>query len=510
MKTRYSLIFVLFLFAYGCNTRANKQPESRKISLSNYDEPHRLQFHFSPDSMWMNDPNGLIFYAGNYHLFYQHYPDDNVWGPMHWGHAISKDLVHWKHLPIALYPDSLGYIFSGSAVADRENTSDFGTKENPPLVSIFTYHNPKAEQAGRVDFQSQAIAYSTDSGTTWTKYKNNPVIINNSGSRDFRDPKVFWHEADAKWVMILAVRDRVHLYSSANLKSWKKESEFTAGTGDSVWECPDLFPLSENGAVKWIMLVSKSGGGPNGGTGTQYFAGHFDGNKFTCEHNDIRWIDHGPDNYAGVTWSNVKDRRLFAGWMNNGMYANKIPTLRWRGAVTAPRELGLVTIKGQSYVVSNPTEELNSIRGKTVVKKELAIDSLDFNEMGIKSPLFDLSLTTEDASFEIKLSNAKGEFLLAGYDAKNKEFYIDRRQSGIKDFSDGFARRITAKRIEIGGTVAFRLLVDVGCAEVFADKGEAVMTSLFFPSETYSAFKLISKGRRKFAEISISEMKSIW
>lgn len=510
MKTRYYLIFVLFLFVYyGCNTRTNKQPDARKISLSSYNEPHRLQFHFSPDSMWMNDPNGMIFYAGNYHLFYQHYPDSNVWGPMHWGHAISQDLLHWKHLPIALYPDSLGYIFSGSAVADEKNTSGFGTKENPPLVSIFTYHNPKAERAGRIDFQSQAIAYSTDSGMTWTKYKNNPVI-NNSGSKDFRDPKVFWHEAESKWVMILAVKDRVHLYSSVNLKNWKKESEFSDGAGGGVWECPDLFPLSEKGTEKWVMLVSKGGGGPNGGSATQYFLGRFDGNKFTREHDEVRWIDHGPDNYAGVTWSNVKDRRIFAGWMNNWMYADKIPSLRWRGAVTTPRELGLVTIHGQLYAVSNPAEELNSLRGKTVTKKEITIDSLDFNEQGIKSPLFDLSLTTEDASFEIKLSNAKGEFLLTGYDAKNKEFYIDRRQAGIKDFSADFARRITAKRIETGGTIAFRLLVDVGSAEVFADRGEVVMTSLFFPSETYSDFKLISNGRRKFAEISIAEMKSIW
>ncbi len=210
---------------------------------SSYTEQYRPQFHFSPEAHWMNDPNGLVYFGGEYHLFYQYYPGSNVWGPMHWGHAVSPDMIHWKHLPVALYPDSLGYIFSGSAVSDTNNTSRLGTMENPPMVAIFTYHDPTGEKKGSLTFQNQGIAYSTDKGRNWTKYPGNPVL-KNPGIRDFRDPKVFWHEKSGKWVMILAVHDRIHLYSSPDLTDWTFLSEFGQGIGahGGVWECPDLFP----------------------------------------------------------------------------------------------------------------------------------------------------------------------------------------------------------------------------------------------------------------------------
>lgn len=249
-------------------------------------EPHRPHFHFTPPQMWMNDPNGMVFYDGEYHLFYQHYPDDIVWGPMHWGHAVSKNMVTWEHLPIALYPDSLGLIFSGSAVVDEHNTSGFKSGMEAPLVAIFTYHNMEKEKAGVIDFQYQGIAYSNDRGRTWTKYKENPVITN-PGIRDFRDPKVFWHEPSQHWVMIFAARDRVKLYHSTNLKEWTFLSDFGENTGShgGVWECPDLFELPVQGTnqKKWVMLVSINPGAINGGSGTQYFVGHFDGTKFTLD-----------------------------------------------------------------------------------------------------------------------------------------------------------------------------------------------------------------------------------
>ncbi|WP_017730600.1 glycoside hydrolase family 32 protein [Nafulsella turpanensis] len=249
-------------------------------------EQHRLQFHFTPPSAWMNDPNGMVYHEGEYHLFYQHNPDSTVWGPMHWGHAVSKDLVHWEHLPIGLYPDSLGTIFSGSAVADLNNTSGLGTTENPPLVAIFTYHNAEAERAGRNDFQTQGIAFSLDKGRTWTKYEQNPVLPN-PGIRDFRDPKVMWYEAGQKWVMALAVADRISFYSSKDLKSWEHESDFgqDIGAHGGVWECPDLFPLQVKGSgeEKWVLLVSINPGGPNGGSATQYFVGHFNGEEFVLD-----------------------------------------------------------------------------------------------------------------------------------------------------------------------------------------------------------------------------------
>jgi sucrose-6-phosphate hydrolase SacC (GH32 family) len=210
-----------------------------------YSEQHRPQFHFSPPEKWMNDPNGMVYYDGEYHLFYQHYPDSNVWGPMHWGHAASRDMIHWEHLPIALYPDTLGYIFSGSAVVDRNNTSGFGRDGRPPLVAIYTYHDMPGEKAGRPDYQSQAIAYSTDKGRTWTKYAGNPVIPNPLKNKDFRDPKVFWHEPSARWVMALAAFDHIEFWTSPDLKKWQHRSDFGRGLGehDGVWECPDLFAL---------------------------------------------------------------------------------------------------------------------------------------------------------------------------------------------------------------------------------------------------------------------------
>lgn len=511
MKTNYILILIIFLIAVNACITKNKGQKAltQTNSPGRFGQPHKLQFHFSPDSMWMNDPNGMVYLDGSYHLFYQHHPYSNVWGPMHWGHAISKDLLHWKHLPIALYPDSLGYIFSGSAVYDSTNTSNFGTKENPPLVSIFTYHNSKEEKAGKIDFQSQGIAYSLDQGITWKKYKNNPVL-KNPGIKDFRDPKVFWYAAGSKWIMILAVKDRVHLYSSPDCKQWKKESEFgkNKGAHGGVWECPDLFPLTgEDKVTKWVMLVSINPGGPNGGSATQYFTGQFDGKKFTCEHEDTRWIDYGPDNYAGVTWSNVKNRKLFLGWMNNWDYANEVPTSNWRGAATVPRELALADCNGKSYIVSKPVKELN----KNVWKQKLTIiDRLDLTiQSNLKSPLFDLSFTAEDTSFEIQLSNSREEFLLVGYEANNKEFYIDRRQAGINDFSKNFARRAVAKRVE-NGAVKFRMLVDVGSIEVFADRGEVVMTSLFFPTELFSKVELVMEGRHKIWDFSIAEMKPVF
>ena len=242
------------------------------------DEKYRPQIHFSPKEKWMNDPNGMVYHNGIYHLFYQYYPDSNVWGPMHWGHAVSTDMIRWKHQSIALYPDSLGYIFSGSAVVDVNNTSGFGVNGKPPFVAIFTHHDPKGEASGRNDYQNQSIAYSVDDGKTWIKYKNNPVV-RNPGIKDFRDPKVMWFAKEKKWIMTLATLDRITFYSSNDLKNWSKESEFgkNAGAHGGVWECPDLFPLNYNGKKVWVLIVSINPGGPNGGSATQYFLGDFDG-----------------------------------------------------------------------------------------------------------------------------------------------------------------------------------------------------------------------------------------
>ncbi|WP_016955470.1 glycoside hydrolase family 32 protein [Catenovulum agarivorans] len=251
-----------------------------------YQDHHRPQFHFTPQANWMNDPNGMVYHNGEYHLFFQYYPEATVWGPMHWGHAVSKDLVHWQELPIALYPDQHGWIFSGSAVADVNNTSGLGTKDNPPLIAIYTYHNEAERLAGSKNFQTQGIAYSLDDGRSWTPYAGNPVLIG-PDIPDFRDPKVAWYAPENKWIMTLAVDDHISFYSSPNLKEWKFESDFgiDAGTHGGVWECPDLLKMPVEGSdeEKYVLLVSINPGGPNGGSATQYFVGDFDGNKFTLD-----------------------------------------------------------------------------------------------------------------------------------------------------------------------------------------------------------------------------------
>ncbi len=250
-----------------------------------YKEPHRPQFHFSPKASWMNDPNGMVFYEGEYHLFYQYYPEDIVWGPMHWGHAVSTDLVTWKHLPIALYPDKHGLIFSGSAVIDWNNSSGFGVAGKPPMVAIFSYHNMEMERAGKSDlYQTQGIAYSNDKGRSWTKYEGNPVI-ENPGIRDFRDPKVIWHAASEQWIMALATLNHLQIYASPNLKKWNLISDFgkAIGSHDGVWECPDIFPLPYKDGERWVLLQNMNPGNPNGGSGLQYFVGDFNGKDFVVD-----------------------------------------------------------------------------------------------------------------------------------------------------------------------------------------------------------------------------------
>lgn len=318
MKTNYRyLLLGLGLLLFGCT---NQPQQESTTGTAQFNERHRPQFHFTPPSKWMNDPNGMVFYEGEYHLFYQHYPEGNVWGPMHWGHAVSKDLVHWEHLPIALYPDSLGMIFSGSAVVDLQNTSGLGTADNPPMVAIYTYHKMEGEKAGRNDFQTQGIAFSLDKGRSWAKYADNPVMPN-PGITDFRDPKVMWHEQSGKWIMALAVYDHIRFYSSPNLKDWQLESSFGEGIGahGGVWECPDLFKMQVAGSQeeKWVLLVSINPGGPNGGSATQYFVGQFDGNKFVLDEQFRQRVVAESAIPQGVVLTDFEDN-AYAGWRATG------------------------------------------------------------------------------------------------------------------------------------------------------------------------------------------------
>ncbi len=485
-------ITTLCLILAGCLCHFAKAQQATE----QYHEQYRPQLHFSPKAHWTNDPNGMVYYKGTYHLFFQYYPGGTTWGPMHWGHAISKDLMHWKELPIALYPDSLGYIFSGSAVVDSNNTSGFGKDGKIPLVAIFTHHDPMGEKAGRDNFQNESLAYSLDEGRTWTKYTGNPVL-KNPGIRDFRDPKVMWYAKEKKWIMTLATKDHITLYSSPNLKEWKKESEFgkVLGAHGGVWECPDLFSLNMNGKTYWVLIVNLNPGGPNGGSATQYFVGQFDGKNFTAIDDKTKWLDYGPDEYAGITWSNTGNRRIFLGWMSNWDYANQVPTIKWRNAMTIPRELALFETNGTMYIKSTPVGELLSLGEKNAkVKSKVLPDQY----------LMRINANT-GSDFSITLSNKNGEKLIVGFDKAKGQYFIDRTKSGKTDFAGSFSRVAHAPRFSNASNSQILLLVDRSSIEVFADGGKTVMTSIFFPSIPYSDFTLKSAK-----ETQLLPLNSIW
>ena len=521
MKTT-ALIFLISVLIIGCRTNEQTTTQSAegKDSVSSYyQERYRPQFHFSPEAHWMNDPNGMIYHNGEYHLFYQYYPDGDVWGPMHWGHAISKDMMHWEHLPIALYPDSLGLIFSGSAVLDANNSSGLGTKENSPLVAVFTYHSMEKEKAGAIDYQTQGIAFSIDNGRTWKKHEGNPVL-KNPGIKDFRDPKVFWHAESKKWVMTLAVKDHIELYGSTNLKSWNKLSEFGQQYGGhgGVWECPDLIQLNVDGTSekKWVLLLSINPGGPNGGSATQFFVGNFDGQKFSCGSPPSRtvWVDHGPDDYAGVTWGNLPgERKVFLGWMSNWAYGTVVPTSPWRSAMTLPRDISLTKVNNEYFVRSSLSKEVETVFGTirdifiTDVKDSVVLsNAIDFSVSGSM-----LKATVDAKDFAVEYRNNSNEVIAIGFDAKTNRFYIDRSRSGNTSFSPNFIPIAYAPRVMAKDKISFTIVSDVSSVEVFFDDGVTTMTSLFFPLEKFDRVLLRSKsGALKTSNLQLTEMLSTW
>jgi sucrose-6-phosphate hydrolase SacC (GH32 family) len=409
-------------------------------SESLFGESFRPRVHFTPYRNWMNDPNGLLYYKGKYHLFYQHNPQGNLWGNMSWGHATSSDLLHWEHLPVAIGCDETYGIFSGSAVVDYTNSSGLGTVENPPMVAIYTAHNHDGSH------QSQHIAYSLDEGVTWTKYADNPVL--DLGMKDFRDPKVTYEEATHTWLMTVAKPEefKISFFRSHNLKQWEHLSDFgPLGATGGCWECPDLFSLEINGARKWVLIVSLNPGGYSGGSGTQYFIGEWEGQSFTPDSTDTRWIDHGRDNYAGVTFNNHPEgKRIFLGWMSNWIYADKYPTELWRSSMTLPRELSLQLVDGELSLISTP---INSS------------DELTRHELQI----------TQGVSSEITFRDDKN-FLTIAFDALTQEVVITR--SWFIEDAPQRSLPITADSAKLS------IYLDNGSCEIFCPEIGLAMTSL--------------------------------
>ncbi len=435
-------------------------------------EKFRSIYHHTPVYGWMNDPNGMFYKDGVWHLYYQYNPYGSQWENMTWAHSTSTDLIHWKNHGEVIQPDALGTIFSGSSVVDKENTAGFG---KDAVVAFYT-------SAGAA--QTQSIAYSTDNGETFKKYVNNPILT--SDVPDFRDPNVFWNEEVKQWNLILAVGQQMNIYSSKNLKDWKYESSFGEGYGNhgGVWECPDLLKMGD----KWVLICNINPGGPFGGSATQYFVGSFDGHKFTCESKPevTKWMDYGKDHYATVSFSNAPDGRIVVlPWMSNWQYANQVPTQQFRSANGLPRDLGLYSYNGEDYVSVKPSPEVFA--------------AFEKKPSGHLQPAAYIEVTNIKSNASIVLSNDKGERVTMVYDGKNATFSMDRTESGVTDFHSDFKAKTVAPTNGI--IKSMQIFIDRCSIEAFDTEGKVAMTNLVFPSKPYD--KIIVKG----CKVKIYELK---
>lgn len=450
-------------------------------------ETYRPVYHHTPVYGWMNDPNGMFYKDGVYHLYFQYNPYGSMWANMTWGHSTSTDLTHWTYEGTAIVPDAWGAIFSGSCVVDKDNTAGFG---KGAVVAFYT----SAKSTPWGDVQSQSMAYSLDSGKTFIKYEHNPILT--STERDFRDPKVFWYAPGKHWVMMLAVGQEMQIYSSGNLKEWKKESSFGAmqGAHGGVWECPDLVEVAVEGSKekKWVLICNLNPGGPFGGSAAQYFVGSFDGKKFVNESpTQTKWLDWGKDNYATVTWSNAPAGRCIAlGWMSNWQYANSVPTTQYRSANTLARDLTLYRVGGELYLKSKPSPEIKKARAEEKkiptfeVKGNYEVASLLADNKGA----YEIEMAIENkgtSKIDFSLMNEKGEKVAMYYDVVRKQFVMDRSASGIVGFSRDFPA-VTVAPVRNTDQIHLRLFIDRSSVEAFGEDGEYVMTNLVFPAEPYN------------------------
>ena len=460
---------------------------SEPAASGSRNEQYRPQIHYTPAKNWINDPNGMVYVDGTYHLFYQYNPQANDWGNMSWGHATSTDLIHWTELAVALTRDDLGDIFSGSAVIDKNNTAGFGTNA---MVVLYT-------SASNV--QQQSIAYSVDGGKSFTRYTGNPVIKNNDDN--MRDPKVFWHEGTKQWIMALAKgwKMGVEFYSSPDLKNWTHQSTFfmeLAGRPSIQWECPDLIQIGN----KWVLLVSVNPGGPILGSGTMYFIGDFDGKTFTADAlNYPLWLDYGMDNYAGVTWSNTGDRKIMIGWMNNWQYAGNVPCSPWRSSMTLPRELKLIEYDGKSLLTNTVVSEIDKIAGSW----QTAGTSLDVKDA------YQLRITLQlDQKSSITLSNGSDEKYVLDVSASDRTVTAHRTSAtGQTSFNGTFSvPSIQAPLNVSGNSVTLDIFVDQSSVEVFTENGSMSMTNLVFPQSIYNCLTISGASY----EAKVRQLNSIW
>ena len=505
---------------------------------------YRPIYHHTPSYGWMNDANGMVYKDGEYHLYFQYNPYGSKWGNMHWGHAVSTDLMHWKELQPAIARDTLGHIFSGSSVVDYGNTAGYG---KGAIIALYTSASDK-------NGQIQCMAYSTDNGRTFTKYDGNPILRPYDGIKDFRDPKVFWHEPAKAWYMIVSADKEMRFYKSDDLKRWTYISSFGRGYGmqPCQYECPDFVQLPVNGDksdMKYVMLMNVNPGCLFGGSATEYFVGDFDGKNFTCidDPHVPKWLDYGKDHYATVCFSNTGDRVIALPWMSNWQYANVTPIKQYRGANALPRELSLYTKDGHYYVAANVAPEVKSIRGETNIIEDLKTsDNVEYKTVasgcdGAFEIEFDV-IPAADGKAGIEIYNDKDENTRIYLDLKQMRVVMDRTESGLTDFGElaephDIEKKADAERISNGGqpmrmvnavnykndfalgtwaplnlcegkTYHIDIFVDKCSVELFVDGGRIAMTNLVFPTKPYDSVKFFSEnGQSAFKQIKVYKLK---
>ncbi len=511
MQFRFTIPFGLIALLFACAAKEKKQDTIADSSV--YTEIHRPQFHFSPPTNWINDPNGLVYLDGEYHLFYQYNPYGTTWGHMSWGHAVTKDLLHWEHLPVAIteYPDALTgdstMIFSGTAVIDKNNTSGL-CESKDCMVAIYTSH---VHAMGEGKVQHQSLAYSNDRGRTWKRYGKNPVL--DSKRKDFRDPKVFWYEPEQKWVMALVIPDlyKVQLYQSKNLIEWKLMSEF-GDMGDTlrIWECPDLYQLpvdNESGKKKWVL--SLSGSHPQGPTfvGMQYFVGEFDGTRFIADDTKQppRYVDHGKDFYAGIVYNNIPEedgRTIMIGWVNNWTYGNLLPTAPWRGAMALPRVLSLRKQEEGYRLIQKPVSSISSLRRTEITDKNK-----------ISGKALELEIEIQAAASKeagVKVLKTGTEETIIGYNSETRELFLDRTHSGETGFNKDFGSIERATVYPINGIIKLHIFIDHSIVEVFVNDGELTFCESVFTTQKNATVETYSKEGTSEVRIKAWELNSVW
>lgn len=494
-------IFKKSIFGFSCLVILSSCSSNKNSIVTNMEINKRPILHFSPPKNWMNDPNGMFFYEGEYHLFYQYNPYGEKWGHMSWGHATSKDLITWNHLPVALEEENKVMIFSGSVVVDYNNTSGFGVNNQPPIIAIYTSYD------ANTGLQHQSIAYSTDKGLTFTKYNNNPVIDLNS--KDFRDPKVFWYAEDNKWIMTVSMAQerKIRFYSSKNLKNWELLSDFgPTGATKGIWECPDLFKLKYKNESKWVLGVNLGNESISGGSGMQYFIGDFDGKKFRIDsnysQNDINYTEYGKDYYAAVTWWGTPDNdehKVWLGWMNNWQYAQDIPYYGWRSTMSIPRKLFLDKTNDKFYLRQEPYSSVSKYRksNDSYTKKSISIINQTIKTKDLTDLTFEMDLTFEPSKingnfFEFNMKTVENTVVKLSFDKTTNELIFVRTDAGnekIKDFPSTQRVKIESDSLEID----IRIFVDKNSIEVFAENGKYVFTNLFYPTSKINTIEFNSE-----------------